>query len=162
VPSLKQLFQTHICEADAIVIGSVKSIRSLLSANESQVFTDYKIIPLTVIKGRDLTPGADFYVTQPGGTVHIDGGKIVDIGSEYPSPLFPSKTYLLFLKVVDPTKTFKPVDNLSTYLLDGSYIRTVTESSERDSMNDFLLTLSPDTLSTYLTDSMQSCSIHVQ
>ncbi|HXF11754.1 MAG TPA: hypothetical protein VN517_01265 [Terriglobales bacterium] len=160
--SLKQLFQIHICQADAIVVGSVKTIKSLLSANESQVFTDYQITPLTIIKGRDLTPGIEFYITQPGGTIDIDGGEIIDIGSEYPSPLFPRKTYLLFLKMVDSTKTFRPLDNLSTYLPDGSHIRTVTESAERDSMNNFLLSLSPGSLSTYLTRNMQSCGNYAQ
>lgn len=157
-PSPEQLFQDHICQADAIVVASITSIKSLLSADESQVFTDYKTTPLSIIKGQGLTPGITFYITQPGGTVHIDGGEITEVGSEYPSPLFPAKTYLLFLKTVDSTKTFRPLDNLSTYFLDGSHIRTVTESAERDSMNDLLSKLSQSSLPTYLIREMRSCS----
>ena len=156
-----QILAEQVCKADAIVTGTVLAEKALLSADESVLFTDYAIVPDRILKNStnaSLTSADAFYLTQPGGKLHIEGGTIELRGGAYPPPLYPGRTYLLFMSGLADSKSFKTISGVSTYL-DGKngHPRAVTESIWQDAVNNFLLPLSWDALMETIEGILKGC-----
>jgi hypothetical protein len=106
------------CDADATVVASPKSSETNITASGDFLYTDYVMHVESVAKGSDLS-GSDIIVTKPGGETTINGHSVhTDAGF----PLFqPHARYLLFLRYLPDTKTYRAFKN-GTFLLDGKVV----------------------------------------
>jgi hypothetical protein len=118
---------SYVCQAEAIIIGRPISFTSLLSANESQVFTDYEVQPLEILKNDAVTPLSSdkpFVLTRPGGKVRLDIGTIRQDDNDYP-PLSRVGRYLLFLAAIRQSQSYKSIDPFGTYSIHNGGLEIV-------------------------------------
>lgn len=111
--NLKQYLQGLTCEADAVVVGRVKSKSSQLIEEGTFVFTDYEVTAEEVLKNNIAIPiiqSSDITITRSGGTVKLNGRTIraIDYRSE---PLKVGERYLLYLKFIPDTGAYRPFGN---------------------------------------------------
>jgi hypothetical protein len=89
------LSQQITCSTSAIVRGTVSSVRSFVTADDSSIYSVYTFKVSDVLRG-NVTPGTAIEVTGPGGVVVIDGKQIT-----YNHPAISRlrlMEYVLFLK----------------------------------------------------------------
>jgi len=91
--SLKDLAKA----ADVVVIGTVKSNISKLSADEKKITIDYKLNAEKIYKGK-LSEGNEFIVSLPGGKVLFPDGSTATVSTPWFKKMQNDKAYLLFLK----------------------------------------------------------------
>lgn len=90
--------------ADVVIIGTVKSNVSKLSADERKITINYRLIADKVYKG-NLNEGDEFTVSLPGGKVAFTDGSTAEINTPWFKKMQNDKTYLLFLKQGEPFTT---------------------------------------------------------
>jgi hypothetical protein len=111
--NLHQYLQDLTCDADAAVVGTVKSKSSQLIEEGTFIFTDYEVTVEEVLKDSTLNPirqNSYITVTRSGGTVKLNGHTIraIDYRGE---PLELGERYLLYLKFIPATGAFRPFGN---------------------------------------------------
>jgi hypothetical protein len=97
-------FEEAVATSDLIVVGSLRKLRTYLSADETELYTDFEVVPTSTIAGRTLPlsrkPGAQTIVLrQWGGRLVIDG-VTVEIG-DADFPFLPTNTPLLLFLSFD-------------------------------------------------------------
>lgn len=126
--------QSLSCDADAIVIGVVQSKASQLTEDRDFVFTDYEIRVEDVWKNSAQTPveqGALFTLTRPGGAVRMNG-KVFTALDESFSALKPGRHYVLFLRYIPETGSYRALNSASTFADDGGKIIQMRTDQIRD------------------------------
>jgi hypothetical protein len=111
--NLRQYLQDLTCQADAVVVGTVKSKSSQLIEEGTFVFTDYELVAEEVLKNNVAVPirqNNDITITRPGGAVKLNGHTIraIDYRSE---PLEVGERYLLYLKFIPATGAYRHFRN---------------------------------------------------
>ena len=128
---LLQLYSKQACNADAIVIGSLRSSNFHLSASETSVYGDHLFSVSTLLKDDSDNPiriGAEIVITRPGGALALTEGPVNMRFRAYPA--FQEKaTYLLFLRYISATAAYSAIDPFSTLLLDASNSWIITRST---------------------------------
>ena len=119
--------------ADAIVMASFVSKSSQLTSNGSYIFTDYELRTEEVLK--DSGPGAlkperIITVTRPGGKVLLYGHSATYTELAF-KPLLPGHRYLLFLKYLPTTGTYRAVSHEASFDITDTNVETLTEGSAR-------------------------------
>jgi len=97
------------CDADAIVVGSPKDAETNLTVAGDFLFTDYSIAVASVIKApsaESLAAGSRIFVTRPGGETRLNGHLVRTGVANFPQ-LQVNQQYLLFLRYLPKTKTYK-------------------------------------------------------
>lgn len=131
--NLDEYLRNLTCKADAVVIATVRSKSSNLIEEGTFVFTDYKLTVIEILKNNAATPiesSGLITFTSPGGAVELNGHTIraVDYRNE---PLQAGVNYLLYLKFIPETNSFKPfsdsINGDAFQLKDG----TVIQASEK-------------------------------
>lgn len=125
--NLKDFLSNRACDADAIVVGTVKGRTSSLTEDESFIFTVNELKVETVLKNNStqaIEPGEVISAIRSGGTIQLNGRKIV---AEFKGSktLEPGQNYLLFLTFI-PEKGLYVADNIS-YQLKNDKIVKLTE-----------------------------------
>jgi hypothetical protein len=107
------------CSADAIIIASPVSSEANITASGEFLYTDYVMHVESTISGSTLV-GSEIIVTRPGGAATINGRSVLTAVSDF--PLFqPHARYLLFLRFLPDTKTYRAFQN-GSFLLDGKAV----------------------------------------
>lgn len=125
--NLKDLLNNRACDADAIVVGTVKGQTSSLTEDESFIYTTNELKVETVLKNnstRPIDPGEVISALRTGGTIHLNRRKIV-AEFEGSKSFEPEQSYLLFLTFV-PEKGLYVADNIS-YQIKNDKIVKLTE-----------------------------------
>jgi hypothetical protein len=133
-PALENL----ICPADAVVIGTVKSKASHLTADGYFVFTDYEITVEDVLKDNAaarILLSSDITVTRPGGRVYVDGRNISALDKSF-LPLEEGGRYLLFLRFIPQTGAYQAISNEGSFQLRGQQIVSLTEKQSSNKPTD--------------------------
>ena len=115
------------CDADAIVIATVKSGDSFLTEDESFLYTNHKVTVEDVLKDNSASPlhtDSTITVTRTGGMITLNGKRVVAIDKSG-LPLQLKKQYLLFLTYL-PERDAYVADNLSYLLVNDKIIKTTT------------------------------------
>lgn len=125
--NLNTFLSNRACDADAIVVGTVKGQASSLTEDESFIYTVNELKVETVLKNNStqvINPGEVISAVRSGGTVQLNGRKIV---AEFKGnkTLEPGQNYLLFLTFI-PEKGLYVADNIS-YQLKNDKILKLTE-----------------------------------
>jgi len=128
---LKNFLSNRACDADAIVVGTVKGQTSNLTEDESFIYTVNELKVETVLKNNStqaITPGEVISAIRSGGTIQINGRKIV---AEFKGSqtLEPGKSYLLFLTFI-PEKGTYVADNISYQLKNDKIVKLTKQQLE--------------------------------
>lgn len=106
--------------ADLVVVASVTSKSSQLTTDQKWIFTDYELTPTTVLKNNPAAPvqlGHPFVITRSGGAILLDGKEYRVTDKRFQSMESGTGQYILFLKFIAATGTYRMVDSLSTFRL---------------------------------------------
>lgn len=132
-PSQEAYLQNLSCDSDAIVTGRVKRKSSQLSEDSRSVFTDYEFEIRGVYKnespiGKEV--GDLITLTRSGGKLKL-GRHTISVFDKSFKTLSIGKEYLLFLKYLSNSSSFKPSDIESTFEVSGKQIRRFSDTSAR-------------------------------
>jgi hypothetical protein len=130
--NLSKYLQNISCEADVVVIGMVKNKASQLIEEGTFIFTDYEITATEILKNNPVAPiepNNSITLTRSGGAVILNNHVVraVDHRSE---PLEVGKRYLLFLRFISDTGTYRPLGSSvkeDSFQLSGGSIIQVSE-----------------------------------
>jgi hypothetical protein len=128
---LQKFVRDLTCQADVVLVGSVRSKDSYLTDDETFIFSEYKVRVKEVIKNNNafpLQPGTHVEVVYPGGAVLIDGRKVRAIDKSF-HPLKANKEYLLFLKYIPETGAYKVFNSQGNYLITKGRFTKLTDEA---------------------------------
>lgn len=103
--NLDKYLQGLFCDADAVVIGTVKSKASQINEDGTFTFTDYEFDAEEVLKNNiaaPINPNNNITVTRTGGAVKLNGHVARAIDNRQ-LPLIQDEHYLLFLRFIPDT-----------------------------------------------------------
>jgi hypothetical protein len=138
--TVHDLLKRRGCDADAIVIATVKSEASFLTEDESFLYTNHQLTVEDVLKDNPDSPlRADDTITttRTGGIITLNGKRVFAVNKSA-LPLQLNKRYLLFLTYL-PERAAYVADNLSYQLTNGKIIKATAgqgypeEESGKDS-----------------------------
>ena len=111
----QQQLATAACQSDAVVVGRVLESAYHLSTSQTEVYGDHLFVLTRVLKAKDpsVKPHSQIIVTRPGGTVPPPVGPITVTISDVP-PLDPATDYLLLLKHLPDSDSYRALDTFST------------------------------------------------
>jgi len=130
--NINQYFEKLSCEADVVLIGTVRDKSSNLVEDGTFTFTEYSFIPDDVLKDNPLQhvqPNSEITIVRAGGTVRLLGHVISAIDSSE-KPLTVGGRYLLFLKFVSSTGAYRSASNSladNAFKLEGTQITQASD-----------------------------------
>ena len=119
------------CRADAVVVGTVVSKSSNLTADGAFLFTDYQVTVEEVVKDNaaaPIAPGGSIVLGREGGAVAMKGRVIHAVNPDAPR-LELDGSYLFYLKAIPATGAYRPVANPyleDTFRIEGGKARQVS------------------------------------
>jgi hypothetical protein len=119
------------CDADAIVIGVINNQSSQLTEDEDFVFTDYDMAVEQILKDNPLASiqtGSNLTITRPGGIVEIDKKEVRAL-DETLEPLKTGSRYILFLKYIPATGSYKAFNSNGSFQISDHKIIKLTQES---------------------------------
>lgn len=119
--------------ADAVVIVSFVSKSSQLTSSGTYIFTDYQLRTQEVLKDSGsgtLKPETIITVTHPGGKVLLFGRTATFTELAF-KPMLPSHRYLLFLKYLPITDSYKAVSHEATFDITDATVESLSEAMAR-------------------------------
>jgi hypothetical protein len=133
---LNEFLKGAVRDADAVVVGSVKSKTSLFNEPETFIFTDYQLGIEEVLKNNPASPinlSDEITVTRPGGAVVLDNGRLVRVGDRNLRPLAVDGRYVIFLKYIPETGAYSAFNNRGAFrLLDGRFYKLTDEQLPKE------------------------------
>lgn len=116
------LYQRQACAADAIVTGHSSISMSHMSEFQTSVDSDNDFAIDSVIKGNStaaIRGRSDIVMTSVGGALSLPAGQVTFDHEEFPQ-LQPGNTYLIVLRYIPVSSSFKAIVAWSTLLADIS------------------------------------------
>jgi hypothetical protein len=114
-------------KSDSIIVGRVEKAQAFLSADHTNIFSQFAVNVSRVLKGSDPLPDSNnrtIIVERRGGAVRFPNGAIVERGKCFEKMPMTGKSYLFFLKYQPDTKDFHLLTGYelkggAVYALDG-------------------------------------------
>jgi hypothetical protein len=131
------VFQSALCHADAVVIGTIDSKSSQLTEEENFVFTDYQVTLEEVIKDNLSSPlrvADEITTTRDGGVVEINDRIFRAKRSDFEPPLIAHR-YLLFLRFIPATGSYLMYGN-GTFQLEDQKILALSPDARQELLKD--------------------------
>ena len=128
---LHSFLKNLTCDADAIVIGVIKDQSSQLTEDEDFVFTDYKMSVEQILKDNASSPiqlTSGLTISRPGGIVQLNNKRVRAL-DESLEPLSIGHRYVLFLKHIPATGSYKAFDSYGSFQLSDKKILKLTKES---------------------------------
>lgn len=116
-------FQSAVCNADAVVTGSIVNSSSQVTEEGTFVFTDSEVTIDAVIKNNAASPidvGGTITTTRDGGAVRLHNRVIRARRLDFDAPI-DGKRYLLFLRFIPTTGSYLMYGN-GTFQVDGDKV----------------------------------------
>jgi len=135
-PPLPVLLNRMACDADAVVVGTIKSKASQLTEDEAFIFTEHQMTVEEVLKDNAAAPirkGSNIKVARMGGTVRLDDKNVTYLHKEF-KPLTVANRYLLFLQFVSDKNSYTASESQGSFLLLGNEAITLTEEQLPESL----------------------------
>lgn len=129
------------CQADAVVIAASKNGTSQLTENKEFLFTDYIVTVDEVFKDNpsaSIVPNNDLTVTRPGGRVQIKSRIVNALDASF-KPLVTGKRYLLFLRYIPETGSYRSLRKGSFLVEDNDLIALTEEAIPGGSVDPTIL-----------------------
>jgi hypothetical protein len=138
--SQRPFMQFAVCNANAVVIGTLTGETPQLPPSENFIFTDYEMTVEEAIKpDASAVPRLDkILVTRQGGTLH-QGGRAFRAEVEGFKPFAVGKRYLLFLRYIPTTGAYLAYAN-GSFQLDGNKVIALGKppKDQSESLTTFL------------------------
>ena len=118
-----------VCNADAVVMGTVDSKSSQLTSDGTFIFTDYELRIADVLKNNPSAYISDqsiVTVTRPGGTIRLNG-KVVGVQESKYRRLERQKKYLLFLSYIPSTGAYKAINSEGSFEVDECQVASLND-----------------------------------
>lgn len=111
--NLGVFLRESFCDADAVIIGNVKSKSSQINEDGTFTFTDYEFNTEEVLKNNTAAPinfNGNITITRTGGAVKLNGhlARAIDFRQV---PLIENEHYLLFLRFIPDTGAYSGLGN---------------------------------------------------
>ena len=119
--------------ADAVVIASFLNKSSQLTSSGTYIFTDYQLRTQEVLKDNGsgkLKPDIIITVTRPGGKVLLFGQTATFTELAF-KPLLPGHRYLLFLKYLGATNSYRAVGHEGSFDITNATVESLSEAMAR-------------------------------
>lgn len=117
------------CQADAIVVGSVKSKSAHLTEDETFVYTEYEFSIKEVVKDNPVSPikvNNNIEIARPGGIIRLDNRRITVEDKSY-ELLLKNKDYLLFLRFVPSTNGYVIASAEGDFILENNSFKKLSK-----------------------------------
>jgi hypothetical protein len=127
--STEDFLQTATCEAQAIVIGRVKSKSSMLTEDGRFVFTDYELQVEEKLRDNPdapIQPEGVLIVSRPGGTVELNG-KTFRVTDDAFEPMEVNGRYLLLLRFIPTTGAYQAINSHGSFELKDNKVHRLTK-----------------------------------
>jgi hypothetical protein len=122
LPPQTEFIKRTTCNADVILIGTVRSKSSQITENLKAVFTDYEVAVDSVIFSKpNLNLPPSITVTRLGGSILINNSRI-DFRAAYQKQFKIGHSYLLFLNYLPQSDSYKTVDRESAFSVNGNRV----------------------------------------
>ena len=131
------VFASAVCNADAVVIGSIDSKSSQLTEEGNFVFTDYQVTLEEVIKDNSSAPlriADKITTTRDGGVVEMNNRIFRAKRSDFEPPLV-AQRYLLFLRFIPATGAYLMYGN-GTFQLDDHKVLALSSGARQELLKD--------------------------
>jgi hypothetical protein len=118
-------------DADAIVIGVINSQSSQLTEDEDFIFTDYDMAVEQILKDNpvaSIQSGSDLTITRPGGILQLDNKEVRAL-DETLAPLKTGSRYILFLKYIPATGSYKAFTSNGSFQINDKKLIKLTQES---------------------------------
>jgi hypothetical protein len=119
--SRQDIYHMYVCHVDAVIVGRVDNQISMMTSDETTIFTDVQISAKRILKDNSQLPlkiGSEITVDRPGGSLSINGRKF-----SYTIEGFQNFTvdgeYLLFLNFMPDSKDYYQVGERVFEIRDG-------------------------------------------
>lgn len=131
------VFESAVCNADAVVIGTIDSKSSQLTEEGNFVFTDYQVTLEEVIKNNSSAPlrlAEKITTTRDGGVVELNNRIFRAKRSDFEPPLVAHR-YLLFLRFIPTTGSYLMYGN-GTFQLEDQKILALSADARHELLKD--------------------------
>ncbi len=121
--------QEMTCQADAVVVATVRSKASQLTSDGTFIFTDYEVLVEDVLRNNSadlIQPKKEITVTRSGGAVSLRGKTLSIIDRTF-KPLDTNKSYLLFLTYLPATGTYKSISSEGSFEISHNQLTRLTD-----------------------------------
>lgn len=116
------------CNADAVIVGIVKSKTAHLTEDETFVYTEYDFSVEDILKNNSASPievNHKIQFTRPGGLIKLDNQLIRVDDKSYPA-LETKKKYLLFLKFVPSANGYIVSDAKGDFIFENDSFKKLS------------------------------------
>ena len=131
------VFHSAVCNADAVVTGTINSKSAQLTEEENFIFTDYQFSVEEVLKNNALAPievGSAITSTRDGGAVKLNNRTLRAKREDFDPPMV-GQRYLVFLKFIRETDAYLMYGN-GVFQLDGSKVIALGSASREVLLNE--------------------------
>lgn len=118
------VFQSAVCNADAVLVGTINNKSSQLTEEGNFIFTDYEITVEEVIKDNAAVPiqkDDTIVATRDGGAIRLDNRILRAKRDDFDPPLV-GQRYLLFLRFIPVTGSYLTYGNGTFQLKDQNIL----------------------------------------
>jgi hypothetical protein len=127
--SFEEFARNLACEADAVVIATIKDQASQLTESKEFIFTDYSAVVEEIHKNNQsapISPNSIVTITRPGGRVEIKGKIVAALDAAF-KYLKEGKQYLLFLKYIPQTGAYQSIRQGSFLIKENTLVAMTDE-----------------------------------
>jgi hypothetical protein len=136
LPSTSQkfpVFQSALCNADAVVVGTIMSKSSQLTDEGNFIFTDHGVTVDELIKNNasaPILPATTITTTRDGGVVELNNRILSAKREDFVPPLV-GKQYLLFLRFIPETGSYLMYGN-GTFQIESGNLTALGPGAARE------------------------------
>ena len=144
----RPVFQSAFCNADAVVVGTIKEKSPHFTEDEKFIFTDYHIIVDELLKNNaasPLAPSSLITITRDGGALILNNRTFRATQEGFDPPAV-SKRYLLFLRFIPESDSYLMYGN-GTFELAAQEVLALGPASR-----DEISKLGPPDVMTFLSE----------
>ncbi len=120
-----QFLRKLSCNADVIIVGSVKSKSAHMTEDETFAYTEYDFLVKDILKNNSDSPietGSNIEITRPGGVIKLDN-RIIRVEDQSYKPLEMKKEYLLFLRFIPSTNGYMVASNEGDFVFENKSLK---------------------------------------
>jgi len=130
------VLQSAVCNADAVVVGTLNKKSSQLTEDGNFIFTDYEMTVEEIIKNNPsaaIQVNNNITITRDGGAVQING-RVFRAKREDFKPTPVGNRYLFFLKFIPDTGSYLAYGN-GSFQLDENKILSLGDTANQEMLN---------------------------
>jgi hypothetical protein len=141
IPQWESYIQKIACQADAVLVGNVRSRTPQMTEDKKSVFSDYEIEIQDVLKDNpvsSLNSDTTIILTASGGIVRLKG-QVIDVIDKSYKRLEMGEKYIFFLKYLDDSNSYQLIDTGSEFKISDEAVTQVNDTASFRGKNNNLI-----------------------